>query len=100
MDMLLTAGVIEVVLFAPVGFIHGCMAGFLFMLLRFCEVQKRSEISALESFGGAYRGYQEIERKNSDDDQPLMSTNQQTPYNNFPHVLLSDSDEEQFTMNI
>ena len=68
--MLLQALVYEVVIFAPVGFIHGALTGFVFMTLRFCENKKRIERNISTAYGGAYRGFNE--NKGDDEDRPLI----------------------------
>jgi len=63
----------EVVVFAPTGFIHGALTGFIFMMLRFCENKKRLERNLSTSYGGAYRGLNDD--KKYDDGKPLIKSN-------------------------
>jgi hypothetical protein len=98
LDLFWAASTVEIFIFAPVGFIHGAFVGLLFMTLRFLEKNRRG---ITHGYGGAYKGYQEVQRH--DDSKPLMPSGAspiRDNFTNFDHVLLSDSDEETFTMNL
>ncbi len=58
-SMIWTATYVELLLFAPVGLIHGAITGLVFMTLRFMEKNRRG---STHGYGGAYKGYQEVKR--------------------------------------
>jgi hypothetical protein len=66
---------------------------------KFCEVTKRD---GTRGYGGLYQGYKPVKR--DAEDAPLIATGGSDEatnrYTNIENALLSDSDEETFTMNL